>query len=115
MRWKEARSRSSLVMITARGMPSSEAARHISSVPTSTPSTAETTKRARSAARSAALASPEKSAYPGASMTLMRCPRQSAEATASPREIFRSCSSGSASKIEVPWSTEPWRFVAPAA
>ncbi len=62
VRGNDARSRSSLLTNTARGMPIASAMRQATSVCTSTPSTAETTKIARSAAYSAAVTSPTKSA-----------------------------------------------------
>ena len=59
---KSARSLSSLVTTTARGMPTAAHSSHSIWVAPSTPSTAETTKSAASAARRPARRSPTKSA-----------------------------------------------------
>ena len=111
--WKSARSRSSLFTKIARGRPASTASSHAASVWTSTPSTAETTTITASTARIAERRSPTKSAYPGASSTLILTPFHSIGAIDSETEMPLRCSSGSWSETVLPSSTVPMRVMAP--
>ncbi len=112
VRVKDARSRSSLLTKTTRGVPSRSAIAQMISVPTSTPSTAETTKIARSATRRAVMTSQTKSAYPGVSMRLILYPSNSSGASANEMDIRWRTSSGSKSQTVEPSSTRPGREVA---
>ncbi len=115
VRSKEARSRSILFTRMARGSPASTAISQTTSCCTCTPSTAETTKRQESAARRAACTSPMKSAYPGASRTLIFVPLHSTGASASETLICFLVSSGSKSVTVFPSSTVPILVTAPVA
>ena len=100
-------------MRIARGRPASTASSHATSVWTSTPSTAETTSRTASTALIAERTSPTKSAYPGASSTLIFTPFHSTGAIASETLMPFLISSGSKSLTVLPSSTWPIRVVAP--
>jgi len=112
---KSARSRSSLLMNTSLGIPSSVASRQVSSDWTSTPSTALTTRMARSATDRPASTSAMKSAYPGVSMTLILQSSKRNGASANETEICLLTSSGSKSQTVVPSSVRPGRDSTPPA
>src|SRR5207244_5138973 len=114
VRWKSARSRSSMFTKSTRESPSSSARCHIRPVCTSTPITPLTVKSAPSTTRSAAIASPTKPASPGASIRLIFSPCHSRWQTDAASDIWRRCSSSSQSDTVEPASTVPSRFVAPA-
>ena len=106
-----------LLTTISAGSPAAAMRSQASSAPTGTSMPAEpadTTRIAASDAASACDTSAPKSWKPGVSMRLMRTSIQSQWATAAEMEMERFCSSGSWSRMEVPWSVEPSRWVAPA-
>ena len=115
VRSKLARSRSSLLMKTRRGSPSSAASSHAASVWASTPSTALTTTTTRSTTEQAARTSPKKSAYPGVSIRLILTSPTTMGASDSEIDICRLISSGSKSQTVDPSSTFPALVMAPVA
>ena len=107
-------SRSIRLTTMRQGRPAAVIISQASSAPTGTEPWALTTRTAASAPARALATSPAKSWKPGASMRVTWVSFQSQWATAELMEMERRCSSGSKSKIEVPWSVEPNRGVAPA-
>jgi hypothetical protein len=103
-----------LVTTTSAGICAALMRSQANSAPTGTLPLAPTTSSAESAAASACTTSPAKSGKPGVSSRLMRTPFQSQWATEVVMLMERRCSSGSKSRMEVPWSVEPSRAVAPA-
>src|SRR4051794_16521601 len=114
VRKKSARSRSSMFTKTTRATSSSSARCHRRLVETSTPMTALTTKTAASHTRRDPRASATKLGSPGVSMRLILRSCHSKEFSAAPIDIWRDCSSASASETVLPSATEPSRLVAPA-
>src|SRR5450432_2307192 len=112
---KSARGESSLVMTTARGMPTFAHSSHSMRVAPSIPSTADITNIAASAARRPARRSPTKSAYPGASRRLILTPLCSTGAKARETERWWRTSASSKSVVVVPSSTRPALGIAPLA
>ena len=115
VRKKSARSRSSMFTNSIRAMSSSAARAHRRAVETSTPITAFTTKIADSHTRSAPSASATKLGSPGVSSRLILRSPQSKELSAVEIDIWRACSSGSASATVLPSVTDPSRLTTPAS
>ena len=102
-------------MITiTRANPASVAIFHIFWVLTCIPLVAEITTTAVSTAFKAPIAPLIKSGYPGVSITLISLFCQLQCSTEESMVVFLSFSSESKSETEVPSSTQPRRFVAPA-
>src|SRR5215208_6174339 len=115
VRKKSARSRSSMFTKISRERPSSAARVHSRSVFTSTPRTALITNTADSHTRNAARASATNDGSPGVSIRLTLRPSHSNDARLDAIDIWRDCSSGAESELDVPSATEPRRLTAPAS
>src|SRR5919112_3221357 len=111
VRKKSARSRSSMLTNTIRARSSSSARCHSRVVVTSTPMTALTTKIADSHTRMAPSASATKLGSPGLSMRLILRSCHSNELSDALIDIWRACSSVSASEAVVPSVTVPRRLM----